>query len=79
MNTQTHSKKVNQTTEIIAGLLFLMFLVWGCIYQYQLRYPWTCQQAREAWQKKQPYYKDDPSLRQLNPAIANRDTIHLCK
>ncbi|HBL12524.1 MAG TPA: hypothetical protein DD379_14190 [Cyanobacteria bacterium UBA11162] len=71
------TKKVSPKAEIIAGLLFLILLVLGCA--YRLGQPLTCQQAKEAWQRSQSNYSSDRNLQPLNPAMVNRDTIHLCR
>ena len=70
-------KRVNQKTEVVVGLLFLMFLGWGCV--SQMRHPMTCQQAREAWSKNQSHSSNDQNSQQLNKVLVNRDTIHLCR
>lgn len=71
------SKKVNHKAEKITGLGFLIFLLWGCV--YQMGHPWTCQQAREAWQRTQSHAIADQNSQRLNQVIVNRDTIHLCR
>lgn len=78
MNIDTHrTKKVHQKAEIIAGLLFLILLIWGCA--SRLEQPLTCQQAQLAWQRSQSQYNSDRYPSSLTPAIVNRDTIHLCR
>jgi hypothetical protein len=76
MKIESQAKKLNHKADIIAGLLFFMFLLGGGV--SQMSHPWTCEQAREAWHKTQ---LDDNSQyrRQLEPVMVNRDTIHLCK
>jgi hypothetical protein len=76
MKIESQAKKLNHKADIIAGLLFFMFLLGGAV--SQMSHPWTCEQAREAWHKTQ---LDDNSQyrRQLEPVMVNRDTIHLCK
>ncbi|HAG83493.1 MAG TPA: hypothetical protein DCL61_20680 [Cyanobacteria bacterium UBA12227] len=71
------TKKVSPKAELIAGLLFLILLVLGCA--YRLGQPLTCQQAKEAWQKNELNYSSDRNPHLLNPALVNRDTIHLCR
>ena len=47
MNTEIQSRKISRKAETIAGLLFLMCLVGG--YLSRVHYPWTCEQAKEAY------------------------------
>ena len=54
-----------------------MFLVWGCV--DQMGHSWTCQQAREAWQKTQSHSSNAQNPQLLNQVIVNRDTIHICR
>jgi hypothetical protein len=73
MNIEGHNKNIKHKAEIMAGLVFVMFLCWGCI--SQLHSPLTCQQAREAWQKNQ---QETQNSQQLARISLNRDTIHPC-
>ena len=75
MNITAQKKKTNQKVKIIAGLVFLIFLFWG--YIDQINHPWTCKQAREAWQKNKFQYNAEYG-RQLDKVNVNRDTIDAC-
>lgn len=75
MNTEAHNQKTKYKLEIIGGFLFSTLFIWGCI--SQIHAPLTCQQAREAWQKKQ-VVQGTSSHQSLEQVIVNRDTIHLC-
>ncbi|MEW6491465.1 MAG: hypothetical protein AB1589_02780 [Cyanobacteriota bacterium] len=75
MNTEGQNQKTKYNVEILAGLFFLILIVWGCLSQLQT--PLTCQQARETWQK-QKINQGTSNSQSLEPMMFNRDTIHLC-
>jgi cell division protein FtsL len=75
MNIESHNKKIKYKAEIMAGLVLVVFVSVGCI--SQLHSPWTCQQGKETWQKKQ-INQNNQNNQQLKQEIVNRDTIHLC-
>lgn len=77
MNTEIWNRKISRKAEIIAGLLFFMCLAWG--YLSRVHYPWTCEQAREAWQKHQSLSSKGQNNQLVSKVISNRDTIHLCQ
>lgn len=78
MKTETSSNKVYQKAEIIPKLIFLMFLCGGLVYQMTVSNSWTCEQAKQAWQKNN-YAGEGKSIQQLDPALVNRDTLSLCR
>lgn len=73
MNIESHNKKTNHKVEIMAGLVLVMFVSWGCI--SQLQSPGNCKQAKEAWQKK---HQATANSEQVDQVMVSRDTIHLC-
>ena len=77
MNTEIQNQKTSRKAEIMAGLLFLMFLLGTCL--AQAHHPWTCEQAREVWQKNQSLSSQEQNHQLLTKVMSNRDTIHLCQ
>lgn len=73
MNIESGNNKTKQKLDIIAGLVVLTFLSWGCISQSPS--PWNCKQAKETWQKK---YQNPPNSQKVDPKMTNRDTLHIC-
>lgn len=78
MKAQTSSDKIYPKTEVIPGLLFFVFVCGGFLYQMTLNNSWTCEQAKQAWQKNNAT-ANGQSLEQLDKAIANRDTLSICR
>lgn len=78
MKAETSKEKIYPKIEIIPGLIFLTVVCGGFLYQMTLSNSWTCQQAKEAWQKNNSA-AEGKSLQQLDQAIVNRDTLSLCR
>jgi uncharacterized membrane protein YcaP (DUF421 family) len=78
MKAGTSQEKIYPKTEITTKLIFLTFVCCGFLYQISLSNSWTCEQAKQAWQKNNSTV-EGKSLQQLDQAIFNRDTLSICR
>jgi archaellum component FlaF (FlaF/FlaG flagellin family) len=78
MKAETSKEKLYPKAEIVPLLIFVAFVCGGILYQMSLSNTWTCEQAKQAWQKNNST-AGGKSLQQLDPAIANRDTLSICR
>lgn len=66
------SKRSPSNAESILGLVLLVFVFGGCV--YNVGKPWNCEQARQAVQEAQKSY-DDNYNKQLSKVYVDKETI----